>query len=263
MIKLVGVVGAGPAGVAASVMLKRYGIEVLLFERRTIGGLLNNAWRVDNFPPLGPASGEDLCKMLKAHLERNKISVMSEEVTDILGRTIVTRKAHYSVDHAVIATGTMPKRLASLEVDSRVVYEYRDIPNGTRTAAVYGAGDMAYDGAIRSKLAGMKALLFARSDKVRAIEALRTTAAKVGVELHMKEPILKVEAGMTCLSITTPLGVYSVEALLICIGREVSLPVISSDRFEIVGDARGDIFRQASIAVGEGIRSAMRIASQR
>lgn len=263
MIKLVAVIGAGPAGVAASIMLKRYGIEVMLFERRSVGGLLNSAWRVENFPPLEPASGEDLCRRLKERLGRNSIGIISEEVTDILDRTIVTKRAHYVVDYAVVATGTMPKRLASLEMDSRVVYEYRDIPDGRGATAIYGAGDMAYDGAIRSRLAGRRTLLFARGDKVRAIRPLRETAEKLGVELHLSEPIQHVESEDSRLMITTSTGVYSVEALLICVGRVASLPRIDSDNFEVVGDARGDIYRQASIAIGEGIRSAMRIASQR
>lgn len=263
MIKLVGVIGAGPAGVAASIMLKRYEIEVLLFERRIVGGLLNNAWRVENFPPLEPSTGEDLCRKLKDQLARNGIEVIPEEVTTIRDRTIFTRKASYTVDYTVVATGTMPKKLTSLETDLRVVYEYIDIPQEAKVIAIYGAGDMAFDGAIRASRAGRKTLLFARSEKVKAIEALRVTAEKAGVEVHQAEPVLRVEPNVPFLKITTSLAVYSTDALLVCIGREATLPRIDSNRCEIIGDARGEIYMQASIAVGEGIKSAMRIASQR
>lgn len=262
MRKMVGVIGAGPAGVASSIMLKRYGIDVLLFERRNVGGLLNNAWRVENIPFLQPSAGEDLCHKLKDHLSRNGVELIREDATAIHDRTILTTKASYVVDYSVVATGTMPKRLPALETDAKVVYEFRDIPDGTCAVAVYGAGDMAFDGAIRAKLTGRKTMLFARSKTVRAIDSLRVSAEKTGVELHMAEPILRVDAIDSLLMITTPQDVYYAEVLLVCIGREPALPTIDSQRYEIIGDARGEIYRQASIAVGDGIRTAMRIASQ-
>jgi len=46
------IVGAGPAGVAASVYLKRAGFDIVLFEKNEVGGLLNNAHIVDGI--LGP-----------------------------------------------------------------------------------------------------------------------------------------------------------------------------------------------------------------
>ena len=42
------VIGAGPAGIAVSIQLKRYGIEPLVFERNEIGGLLRNANNVES-----------------------------------------------------------------------------------------------------------------------------------------------------------------------------------------------------------------------
>jgi len=44
----IGIVGAGPSGVAAGIFLKRYGYEVELFEREEIGGLIKNAYKVVN-----------------------------------------------------------------------------------------------------------------------------------------------------------------------------------------------------------------------
>ncbi|HIE03451.1 MAG TPA: FAD-dependent oxidoreductase, partial [Candidatus Latescibacteria bacterium] len=44
------VIGAGPAGVAAAIQLKRYGIKPLVFEKDRIGGLLWNANLVENYP---------------------------------------------------------------------------------------------------------------------------------------------------------------------------------------------------------------------
>ena len=44
------IIGAGPAGIAAAIQLKRFGIKALIFEKDRIGGLLRNANRIENYP---------------------------------------------------------------------------------------------------------------------------------------------------------------------------------------------------------------------
>jgi len=49
-IKKVAIIGAGPAGIATAIQLRRYGINPLLFEKEKVGGLLRNANLVENYP---------------------------------------------------------------------------------------------------------------------------------------------------------------------------------------------------------------------
>ncbi|MFC1726893.1 FAD-dependent oxidoreductase, partial [candidate division KSB1 bacterium] len=44
------IIGAGPAGIAAAIQLRRYNIEPVVFEKNEIGGLLRNAGRIENYP---------------------------------------------------------------------------------------------------------------------------------------------------------------------------------------------------------------------
>ncbi|HHI03008.1 MAG TPA: FAD-dependent oxidoreductase, partial [candidate division Zixibacteria bacterium] len=44
------IIGAGPAGIAAAIQLKRSGLNPAIFEKKKIGGLLNNANLVENYP---------------------------------------------------------------------------------------------------------------------------------------------------------------------------------------------------------------------
>ena len=44
------IIGAGPAGVAAAIQLKRSGLKPIVFEKDRIGGLLANANLVENYP---------------------------------------------------------------------------------------------------------------------------------------------------------------------------------------------------------------------
>ena len=47
----VAIIGAGPAGLAAAIQLKRYGIDALLLQGvEAVGGLLRNANLVENYP---------------------------------------------------------------------------------------------------------------------------------------------------------------------------------------------------------------------
>jgi len=43
------IIGAGPAGLAAAIQLQRYGIQPFIFEEKSIGGLLKNANKIENY----------------------------------------------------------------------------------------------------------------------------------------------------------------------------------------------------------------------
>ncbi|MCK4410221.1 MAG: NAD(P)-binding protein, partial [Candidatus Eisenbacteria sp.] len=60
-----GIIGAGPAGIAAAVQLARHGVAAVVFEGGPTGGLLRTAWRVENFPGFpGGISGPELVGLL-------------------------------------------------------------------------------------------------------------------------------------------------------------------------------------------------------
>ena len=67
----IGVIGAGPAGVSAAVQLKRYKINSVILEKRKIGGLIENAYKVENtmlFP--NGISGKENVKILRVFILR-------------------------------------------------------------------------------------------------------------------------------------------------------------------------------------------------
>ena len=71
------VVGAGPAGMAAAIQLKRYGIEPRILEKDAVGGLLRNANLVENYPgfPEG-IQGPDLMQAIRAQAERHGAEII-------------------------------------------------------------------------------------------------------------------------------------------------------------------------------------------
>ena len=68
------IIGAGPAGVAAAVHMKRTGLNIVLIEKKNIGGLLRNANLIENYLgfPEG-ISGKRFAGCLRRHLQRLRI----------------------------------------------------------------------------------------------------------------------------------------------------------------------------------------------
>ena len=44
------IIGAGPAGIASAIYLKRAGLDICILEKKRVGGLLHNAYLVENVP---------------------------------------------------------------------------------------------------------------------------------------------------------------------------------------------------------------------
>ena len=78
------IIGAGPAGLATAIQLKRYGIHPLLFEGEEVGGLLRNANLVENYPgfPKG-VSGSKLVNLFSRQAENLHIDVTHEQVLEL------------------------------------------------------------------------------------------------------------------------------------------------------------------------------------
>ncbi len=65
----VAVIGLGPAGVAASIYLKRYGMEPVCFEKELVGGKTNYTDRIENYPGFPGDRGAALANNLSSQLE--------------------------------------------------------------------------------------------------------------------------------------------------------------------------------------------------
>ena len=71
------IIGAGPAGIATAIQLRRYGLEPLLLEKYHVGGLLVNANLVENYP--GRIDLQLKAANTIARLCRTKYQITSEQ----------------------------------------------------------------------------------------------------------------------------------------------------------------------------------------
>ncbi len=279
------IIGAGPAGIATAIQLKRSGIEPVLMERNRVGGLLVNANLVENYPgfPEG-ISGHDLVKRFHDQLTVIGVSIRYEEVRelDYDGELFTVRSSKGTCKSrlVVIASGTRPRQISiSIEAPDRVLYEVASIAD-TRGehVAIVGAGDAAFDYALnlsrqnhvtilnRGQERKCLPLLWERTQRNERI-AYRTDV-QVKAVTNASDGVL-----LTC---QTPQGGWelSVDYVIFAIGRIVQLDYLSqrlqgkaselgeNGLLYFVGDAKNDIFRQTSIAVGDGVRAALKIHQQ-
>lgn len=280
------VIGAGPAGVAAGIQLQRYGLETLIYEKDTIGGLLRNANLVENYPGFpGGISGLDLVNLIRKQAEEARLTICYEEVLQLDYHagcfSIKSTASECLADIVIVASGTKPKPITlsgiSPEAKMRIYYEVYPLRQVLgKQILILGAGDAAFDYALnlsrknqviilnRGKEHHCLPLLWARSCESPNITYYASTKVN-GIELD--------HAGRLWVDCSKPDGSSSFQAdyLLVAFGREPCLDFISQNLFRMtlqlqsegrlyfVGDVTNGIYRQTAIAVGNGVLTAMKI----
>ncbi len=280
----IAVVGAGPAGVAASVFLKRAGFDISLFERHEVGGLLLNAHFVENYPgfPEG-ITGKKLCTLLRQHLKKWNIKPIIEEVKQIKIKKkffiIETKNDKFIFKVVILATGTISKKLDILgeqEMQGKLVfYEIKDLIPKLKSGikcTIVGSGDAAFDYALNLAESGVKVNLYYRSkkpkclslleDRVNKNESIHTYHSNIPISIieNKGKPEIKFRDSGKNNNYTYDKSDY----ILIACGRTPNKGLLSKDiekrnipGLYIAGDIRTGKFRQTGIAVGEGLKAAM------
>lgn len=293
----VAIIGAGPAGIAAAVQLQRFGISPLIFEQTRIGGLLNNAFLVENYPgfPKG-ISGVNLVKKFKQHLEEWGIDVVKERVIKVIenkNNLILQTKKNYRAQILIIASGTKPK-IPEIDIKSKAtqgnlgqlkvclknkiffeVYPIKNIKN--KRVLIVGAGDAAFDYALNLSRRN-KVIILNRNKKIKGLDILFKQIKKCHNITYMQKTKLS-EITQLHNQLITKLLNKSKEISLFCdyiiftIGREPAIDFLSSSirrkfpegdnqRIYFVGDVKQGNLRQTAIAVGDGIQAAMKITQR-
>jgi len=281
------IIGAGPAGIAAGMQLKRYGLEPVLLERAEIGGLLKNANLVENYPGFpGGISGPALVKLFERQVSDLSIRILYQEVTKLdieKGHYFLaeTRKSVYYSRRVVVATGTQPRRFQGFEIPEElkphIFYEvYPLLDTSGKEIAIVGAGDAAFDYAINLAWRNQVTILN-HSLGLKCLPLLwERTKAESQIEYRENTAITSIKphpfSGML-LECTTPAGPVTLRAdyLIGAIGREPYLDFLSEQVIDLtpeleqqgllyfIGDVKNGLYRQTSISVGDGVRAAMQI----
>lgn len=109
------VVGAGPAGITASIYLKRANLDCLIIEKNAPGGQILNTSTIENYPGFVQITGPDLAMKFYEQITNLDIPYQYGEVKEIIDekeyKIVKTEKEEYKAKAVILALGKKPKSL--------------------------------------------------------------------------------------------------------------------------------------------------------
>lgn len=278
------IIGGGPAGAACALQFKRYDIYPLLIEKHSIGGLLQNANSVDNYPgfPYG-ISGTRLCGLIEKQLNNNKVRILKDEVKSVsfFDENFIIKTASKEIDsrYLVIASGTTPVKIpkwSDIEEQGRLYYELRgaEAPENMKIAII-GGGDAAFDYAL--SLSGKnKVKILNRSSELKCNDSLKSEVfSNNSIDYLSNATVKKISLENDKLLLTCRFAEgekeITLDYLFAAIGRKpeasfmseeikrIESELIKRKKLHYIGDVNNGIYRQTAISAGNGVKAAMEI----
>ncbi len=177
------IIGAGPAGITASIYAKRAGLDALLIEKAPMGGgQVLNTYEVDNYPGLQGINGFDLGMKFSEHAAKLGVETTEADVKDIdVANTI--KRIHTDTDifeaKSIVLSGGAEHRKLKVPGEEELAgvgVSYCATCDGAffknKTVAVVGGGDVALEDAIFLARGCEKVYLIHRRDEFRAVKVL-------------------------------------------------------------------------------------------
>lgn len=175
----VGIIGAGPAGMAAALYLKRSGLTPVLLEKSVPGGQVVNTFAVENYLGFNKISGADLSLKMFEQINFQGIEYRNFDVKEIKKKDnkflIINGDKELSFDKIIIASGKRRRKLNLNNIDKLKGISYCAVCDGAfyknKTVVVIGGGDSALTEALYLSNICSKVYLIVRNE-IRAKKEL-------------------------------------------------------------------------------------------
>lgn len=280
------IIGAGPAGVSAGVYAKNFGLDFIIIGEVS-GGMINTAYKVENYPGIFGLTGKELGEKFEEHLKYLKISLVKERINKIFqdedGFKILSEQEEYSTKSIILTLGTESKKL---EIKNIEKFEQKGVSYCSKNCVslfknkkivIIGGANAAVMGAVMLAKEVEKIYLVYRKDTLRAddiwikkVEKLKNVEIIYNANVieakgtdWLEEVILDDGKRLQVNGLIIEAGSVPNSALLKGLGVEINeygyIEVDEAQKTNIAGVfAAGDIttgsnnFRQVVTAVSEG-----------
>lgn len=280
----VAIIGAGPAGIASCIQLCRCGIKPMLIEKRSIGGALENANLVENYPgfPNG-ITGKKLAELFRKQLHLYNFNFINEEILSIDYSNVFILKSYsgqYQAKFLINALGTIPLRIPEFEIPGRCFNEISKMPEIiNKTIAIIGSGDAAFDYALNLSKTNNNSIILIRNNKTKCLPLLLNRVDKNShIKYVFNSIVQSIKLNNNYLYVdfiqNGEKSVLKADYLLIAIGREPTQidfnegflsskkKIKSEGLYYEIGDYCNETYRQTAISCGDGLLAAMKIAEK-
>lgn len=187
------ILGGGPAGLTAGIYCGRGGIKPVIIAGDSMGGMITQSPRVENWPGRNVISGIELGKDLENQARLNGAELLREEVINVVFSKDLSQKPHqvttrslitqeeivYHAPIVVIALGATPNKLhieGEQSYWSKGVYSCAVCDGGfykDKVIAVVGGGDGALTEAQYLANLAKKVYILVRGKNFRTVEKQR------------------------------------------------------------------------------------------
>ena len=283
------IVGCGPAGIACAIQLKRSNIDFKIICNK-FGGIANNANKIENLLgyPKG-IFGKNFVALLKQHFETLSIQTTEDNILNISKEKendlfhIKCENGEYYSKNLIIASGTAPKTLnlpGETELWNKKLLNYEiynfSYQNNIKTIAIIGSGDAAYDYALNLAKFPVKIDILQRSEESKCLLLLQkrveeNSKIKIIKKIKIQSIIEKKNRIRIEVIRRSKEEIRNYDFLFVAIGRTPCINFLSEDLLKIyknsiksphlffIGDVKNKNYRQISIAMGDGVKCAMKI----
>lgn len=182
------IVGAGPAGITASIYATRAMFKFVLLEKSFAGGQIINTYEVDNYPGIQNVSGFDLSNMFTEHAKSLGVEIKSEDVTELILdgpiKKVITSNGEFQAKTIILSTGAQWSKLGvqGEEHFTGLGVSYCATCDGAfyrgKRTVVIGGGDVAVEDAIYLSRMCEKVTLIHRRNELRAVKVLQDKLLK-------------------------------------------------------------------------------------
>lgn len=283
------IIGAGPAGLTASIYLARANKKVLVLEKETIGGQMASSPLIENYPGYNKISGGELALQMYNQAVDLGVDIELEKVLKIDNDSVITEDNEYKAKAIIIATGAKYRKLG-LENEEKLIgkgIHFCASCDGAfyknKVVVIIGGANTAVVNALYLSDIASKVYLIYRKDKLKCENILKekvknaknitilynTTVEKINGEDKLQSIIIKTPEGQKELKVSAMFEAIGMDA-----ETEIAKNILSRDERNyfihdntktkyanifVAGDCITKEVRQISTAISDGAIAATNV----